>query len=352
VVPSGGTPGGGGFVSPPPGFGVFVVARNFKQDEARSWNVSVERQITHDMVIRAAYVGTYGYNLYHDYQLNQCDPPSVVATTPYPQCLPFYSLNSNITTVDFRNSSGLSQYNAFQTQLRKTTGIGLTFTASYTYSVMRDNIDNPIDPYITTLNLVGAGWHTSNYPQNFVLSYTYDLPFGSGKRYLSGASPAARALLGNWSVNGITTIRSGGALLVTENGSLLPPQADTGNAPANYTSGCGSNPHTLTEWFNINCFSAPAVNTYGDGAVGNIYGPGFMNWDFSVSKTGSVKERLRFKVEADIFNLFNRSNLNNPNTGCQQTTPGAVCTSAGGFGTITGDNGLPREVQLGVKILF
>jgi len=352
VVPKGGTPGGGGFVSPPPGFGVFVIAKNFRQDETRSWNVSFERQITKDMVFRAAYVGTYGSHLYHDYQLNQCYPPSIVETTPYPGCLPFYSLNPNITTVDFRNSSGLSHYNAGQFQLRKTFGNGLAFTAAYTYSKMLDNIDNPISPYVTKLNLVGAGWHTSNYPQNFVLSYSYDLPFGSGKKYLASASPVARAIVNNWSINGITSIRSGGALLVTENGSLLPPQTDTGNAPANYTSGCGSNPHTLAQWFNVGCFSAPAVNAFGNGAVGNIYGPGLMNWDFSVSKTAALKERVRFRVEVDFFNLFNRSNLNNPNTSCQQTTPGGVCTNAGGFGAISGDNGLPREVQLGAKILF
>ncbi len=110
VVPSGGAPGSGALVSPPPGFGVFVIAKNFRQDEARAWNVSVERQLTHDMVLRAADVGTCGYHLYHDYQLNQCDPPSIVATNPYPGCLPFYGLNPNITTVDFRNSSGLSRY--------------------------------------------------------------------------------------------------------------------------------------------------------------------------------------------------------------------------------------------------
>lgn len=239
-----------------------------------------------------------------------------------------------------------------QFQLRKTTGVGLTFTASYTWSKMLSNIENPIDPYITSLSLVGAGWQTFNYPQNFVLSYTYDLPFGTNKRFLAGASPVTRAIVGNWSVNGITTIRSGGALLVTENGSLLPPQVDTGNAPANYMQGCGTNPHTLAAWFNVSCSSAPAADTFGNSTVGTIYGPGLTNWDFSVIKTAIFKERLHFRVEGDFLNLFKRSNLNKPGTTCQQTTPGKVCSSAGGFGQISGGNGLPREVQVGAKILF
>ena len=61
----------GGTLTPPPGFGVFFVAKNFKQDEAQVWNFSIERQLPANMMISAAYVGTHGVHLYRDLQLNQ-----------------------------------------------------------------------------------------------------------------------------------------------------------------------------------------------------------------------------------------------------------------------------------------
>ena len=71
----------GGFISPPAGFGVFSVVSNFRQDVALAWNVSIERQVSSDMSFRMAYVGTAGRNLYHDYQLNQCNPTSFTEAT-------------------------------------------------------------------------------------------------------------------------------------------------------------------------------------------------------------------------------------------------------------------------------
>ena len=205
----------GGFVSPPVGFGVFSVVRNFRQDEAMAWNVTFERQLTSDMSFRMAYVGTAGSHLYHDYQLNQCNPPSFTIATPppaYPACLPFYSINPNITTVDSRNSTGNSHYNAMQLELQKRTARGLTLTAAYTWSKMMDNINNPIDSYATRQELDTANWQRNNFPQVLVVSYVYELPFGRNKQWLGTASPLVDALVGNWGVSGITTFRTGARL--------------------------------------------------------------------------------------------------------------------------------------------
>jgi hypothetical protein len=125
---------------------VFSVVSNFRQDVALAWNVSIERQVGSDMSFRMAYVGTAGRNLYHDYQLNQCNPTSFTTPTAlpaYPSCLPFYGINPNITTVDSRNSTGKSHYNAMQLEFQKRAGHGLTLTGAYTWSKMMDNINNP-----------------------------------------------------------------------------------------------------------------------------------------------------------------------------------------------------------------
>jgi len=353
-----------GFVCPPADSAVYDVEQNFRQDEALSWNVSVQRQITNGMSFQAAYVGNDGQHLFHDYQLNQCYPPEIALApgtgsapfTNYPNCLRFPAVVPSgpsegsliLSGVHARNSNGESRYNALQLELVKRTSVGLTLQASYTWSKLLDNVDNPISAYDTSLQLVGEGWKNGNYPQNFVVSYAYDLPFGSGRRYMSSVSGPARYAVSGWQVSGITTFRAGGALLINAPGGLLPPNADTEVANFICTPGSGlsvNNPHTISEWFDTACFTQPAVGTIGNDRTGNgsAYGPGLQDWDISISKATSLwAEDKQLKFEANFFNFFNHPNYSNPDTG----------VTDGNFGKITGDNGQPREIQLGLKLLF
>jgi outer membrane receptor protein involved in Fe transport len=353
-----------GFVCPPQGSAVYDVEKNFQPDQVYSWNLSVQRQILRDMSFQAAYVGNEGQHLFHDYQLNQCYPPEFgllpgTGSSPftnYPNCLPYPAVIPSgpaagslvLSGVHARNSNGESRYNALELELVKRTSIGLTLQASYTWSKLLDNVDNPISAYDTSLQLVGSGWKNGNYPQTFVVSYVYDLPFGSGRRYMNDVTGPARLALSGWEVSGITTFRSGGALLIGAPGNLLPPGAD--QEVANFTCGAGSgrspdNPHKLAEWFDTSCFAQPLVGTIGNDRTGNgnVYGPGLQNWDFSIIKAtplwGEGKE-LRF--EANFFNVFNHPNFMPPDTNVQD----------GNFGIVTSDNGQPREIQLGLKLVF
>ena len=378
VIPSlsGGTPcltGAGlnvtlpsGFVCPPQGSAVYDVEKNFQPDEAYSWNLSVQRAITHDMSFQVAYVGNHGSHLFHDYQLNQCFPPETAlapgtGSSPffnYPNCLPYPAVIPTpspaagtliLTGVHARNSNGQSRYNALQAEVQKRTAIGLTLQASYTWSRLLDNVDDgTVNAYDTSLQLVGAGWKNGNYPQTFVISYAYDLPFGGGRRYMSDASGPARYAISGWQVSGITTFRSGGALLIHANGSLVPPGTDTEVANFICTPGSGlsvHNPHNKAEWIDTACYTEPALGTIGNDRTGNgnAYGPGLQNFDFSVAKATPLwTEKMQLRFEANFFNIFNRVNFLPPDTN----------VADGNFGVITSDNGQPREIQLGLKLLF
>jgi len=354
-----------GFVCPPADSAVYDVEKNFRQDEAYSWNVSVQRQILPDMFFQAAYVGNEGQHLFHDYQINQCYPPELALAagtgsapfTNYPNCLPYPAEVAPpspaagsliLSGVHARNSNGESRYNALELEVVKRTSIGLTFQASYTWSKLLDNVDNPISAYDTSLQLVGEGWKNGNYPQNFVISYAYDLPFGTGRRYMGDASGAAKYAISGWQVSGITTFRSGGALLIGAPGNLLPPGADQEVANFICTTGSGlkaENPHTQAEWIDTGCYTEPAIGTIGNDRTGNghAYGPGLQNWDFSINKATPLwSEGVQLRFEANFFNIFNHVNLSNPDTNVQD----------GNFGLINGDNGQPREIQLGLKLLF
>ncbi len=322
----------GGTLTPPPGFGVFYVAKNFRQDEAQVWNFSIERQLPGDIGITAAYVGTHGLHLYRDLQLNQSLPgPGAIGPR-----LPFYSVAPNIPTVDQRNGDGTSHYNALQVKAEKRFSKGFFFLASYTWSKTMDNTTNILYPWNDKLNYaLSQGFKLVDIPQNLVLTYNYELPFGKGK------SGAAGYLLSGWSVNGITTFQSGQPLLITVASNLL--NNNSGSNYANITCTSVATPKTVQQWFNTGCFAAPPAYTFGNSGVGHVRGPGIQNWDFSLAKeTRLGAEARRLRIEADFFNLFNNPHFSNPNSTVGNSN----------FGTISSDRLPPRLIQIGAKVVF
>ncbi len=330
----------GGTLAPPPGFGVFYVARNFKQDEAQVWNFSIQRQLPGQMGLTVAYVGTHGVHLYRDLQLNQ----SLPGPGNFVPRLPFYGVAPNIPTVDQRNGDGTSHYNALQVKLEKRFSSGFSVLASYTWSKMMDNTDYILYPYSDKLNyMLANGFTTADVPQTLVISYNYELPFGKGKPLLSGASGLVGKLVTGWSINGITTFQSGEPFTVGVANNQL--NNNSGSNLANITCHTVSTPKTVAEWFDTGCYTGPAPYTFGDAVAGagGLYGPGLNNWDFSLAKDTSLgSENRRLRIEADFFNLFNNPHFSNPNATYGNSN----------FGTISSDRLPPRLIQLGAKFSF
>ena len=321
----------GGTLAPPPGFGVFFVAKGFKQDEAQVWNFSIERQLPSNMMISAAYVGTHGVHLYRDLQLNQ----SLPGPGNFTPRLPFYPVAPNIPTVDQRNGDGMSRYNALQIKAEKRFTSGLSFLASYTWSKTMDNTTTILYPYDDKLNYsLSQGFKLVDVPQNFVFSYNYELPFGKGKSGVAGR------LLTGWSINGITTFQAGQPLRATVATNQLNNNS-SGNS-ADITCSSVPMPKRVDQWFDSSCFSAPAPYTFGNSGVGHVRGPGINNWDFSVAKDTRFGERPTLRIEADFFNLFNAAHFSNPGT-----TQGSSS-----FGIIGSDRLPPRLIQIGAKFSF
>lgn len=346
----------GGFIAPPPSFGVYEVASNFRQDEAVNWNVSIERSLGANTSIHAAYVGTSGSNLFHDWQLNQCNPTAFgvgptyaelqaqYGTTTYPNfpnCMPYYGVAPNVSTIDFRNSGGKSHYNSGQVLFQRRTGRNLTFTGAYTWSKMMDNINNPLDSYWTKEELDTAGWQHNNYPHVVTLTYVYTLPFGRGQKFANSVSDLEDDIVGGWSISGITNFRSGAPLLMSASSQYLLPQ--NGGQRANYNCASPVNPHTTSEWFQTTCFTQPVGFVFGNATVGagHIYGPRYQDWDMTFAKSVHLAEHMQLQFQASFFNIFNHVNYQPPDTNQPDSS----------FGVISSDF-LPRMGQLGMTLSF
>lgn len=184
------------------------------------------------------------------------------------------------------------------------------------------------------------GFKLVDIPQNLVLSYVYELPFGTGKSLLNGVHGAAKSLVSGWSINGITMFQAGQPLLIGVSNNQL--NNNGGGNVANITCSQVSTPKAVAEWFDTGCFAAPAPYTFGNSGIGHVRGPGIINTDLSIAKETKFSEKRSFKFEADFFNLFDTAHYSNPNT-----TFGNA-----GFGTIGSDRLPPRLIQLGAKFLF
>jgi hypothetical protein len=260
------------------------------------------------------------------------------------------------TSVTLSNrDTGSARYYSFYFRAQRRYANGLSLLASYTWSRSMDDL--------TGVNLAGTSQVTSAAgPQNaynitgewslsaqdvanrFTTSVTYELPFGKGKTFLStGRLPDLIA--GGWSVNAFSVIQSGYPLSVTQNNnnssigaSYQRPNA-TGVPPA--TS--GSTDARINGWLNPAAFSQAGQFTFGNTSrFLDVRGPGLFNWDLSIFKTFSIKERIKAQFRAEALNATNTVYFGTPNT---------TITSSS-FGVITSQINNPRLIQLGVRISF
>jgi hypothetical protein len=72
-----------------------------------------------------------------------------------------------------------------------------------------------------------------------------------------------------------------------------------------------------------------------------LRGPRYVNWDMSFVKAFEMG-RVRAQFHIELYNAFNNVFYNNPNLDPTSTN----------FGLVTSQNNLPRNIQIGTKIVF
>jgi hypothetical protein len=111
----------------------------------------------------------------------------------------------------------------------------------------------------------------------------------------------------------------------------------------------------FTGYLNASAFAQPADGTFGNLGRNSVFGPGYANLDFSLTKTTRIQEHLSLEIRAEIFNVLNHPNFALPN--------GSVNPGVGPAGQISqtpdvaqGNPGLggggPRVIQLAAKMSF
>jgi hypothetical protein len=312
-----------------------------------NWNLTLQRQLSGDMMAEVGYVGSHGSNLLFNNDINQVPvsllAPNDQASRPYPQ----------FQAVSGFSTQGLSDYAALQAQFERRMSNGLMFNANYTWSHMTDNQDSSgwgseqgttiwQNSYVPSANHGAANFDVR---QMFKAYGTYDLPFGKGRKYLNNSGALDEAI-GGWTM-ALTFIGQGGHPFTPYMVSSSNSYANGGNSFAWYPNQVGSTKTsgasgTIKQWFDPAAFAQPTPGTFGDMRRNSVYGPGLHVINGSIRKSFPIFERVYFDFTANATNLINHPSFANPD----------ATIGTGHHAQITGVNEGGRTVELIGKLRF
>ncbi len=320
---------------------VIGVDPNYQPGYAEQFNLTVEHELPSSLLLKASYVANLGRHLDTSYNLNQAVPGAGAVNNRRP----FFGVRPTLADVTWAVSDGLAAYHAFQFSAEKRLTAGLSGLLSYTWGHSIDTVgqnfgggsDGPL-PQDPLNRRADRGNSPFDIRHRLTVAWNYSLPFGKGKKWLSGGGPA-EYVLGGWQINGINTFQTGLPFTPTANTSTL--NTGTASRPNRTGNGTLDNP-TIDRWFDTSAFATPAQFSYGNSGRNILYGPGRVNMDFSLFKDFRLVEAVKLQFRTEFFNVFNHAQFDLPN----------AAVGASNAGTITGIVGTPRQIQFGLKLVF
>ena len=343
--------------------------------ENYQWNFNVQRELPGGMLADASYAGSRGVHLgFRNREMNALDPLYLSMGTGLNTLVdnPFFGSIANgalsqakvarrqlllpfpqFTGVNIINMTmANSIYHSMQMKLERRFSRGISLLASYTTGKLITDASSQVSPIGPGNQGSVQNWYDLkserglsdlDVAQSLTVSFVAELPFGPGKAFAGNATGLVAKLIGGWQINGITSAIGGTPLIVSA------PIPGGGNRP-NSTgvsaeiSGSRSRGAQVYRWFDTTQFTLPASFTNGNvgRTLPDVRGPGQLNTDLSLIKNTKIREIFTLQFRAEYFNVFNRANLDLPNT----------AFGSGQFGRITGAVGLPRVGQLALKLNF
>jgi hypothetical protein len=370
---------------------------NFKQGMIQQFNLNVQHQLPANVVLTVGYAGSRSEKILVS-QLNEnLNQPSACGVVPgYTIGCGFgtFPFAGAYQTVASNNSVGQARYDSLEVKAEtKSSRHGLYALIGYTYSRnfdsgMPDGLGtNPGALYWPLPGTQKLDWGLSqlNLNDSFTASIIYDLPFGKGKTYGANWNGAMNAVFGNWQLDLIERATSGFPLFVVDsadesgtyfayNGFTFQRPNEVSNphvagiVPANLNTRCQVTTNqidpvtglaglaplqvgTHAAWVNICAFSPAPAGELGTATRAPVYGPRFVNTDFSIIKDFALpfREGMGLQFRAEFFNFLNHTQyyLDGVGDSGQQdiNTPSS-------FGVLNNTVNNPRLVQFALKLRF
>jgi hypothetical protein len=384
---------------------------------AEEWGLTVEHELPAGFLLSTSYLGSHGVRLFSRGAVNLCTMPVTANSTdptqvtdcvrpldqyfPPPAGSPAGAPTADpYGSVDYKSDVGSSYYHALELSLEHRSNSGLSFLSRYTFShsINDGSVGGGESNGPENINCLACDKGPSIFDirHNFVSDVVYELPFGPGKPYLNG-SGALGKILGGWSLSSVGMWHTGHPLTVSMDLSgsiasgpfagfaytyLLPDGNDQTNQRPDIVPGVPlmlpGGGHNGVPLVNPAAFQAPPVDANGNftrfGNEGNGLIRALPSWqiDLALMKRTAITERYSVEFGIQAFNIFNHTQLGDPNnltlvydpaspsTGFLDANPDfGVITSTVNFNS-NNDNvaspntgtGLPRQLQFMLRFTF
>lgn len=350
---------------------------NNKSPYTEQWTLDTQYALTQTLLMDVAYVGSHALHQPGYWYFNSAPMPTGAydvcndnrsPATASTACLadPNFSPISarkpfkNLSASSYANANIFSSnYNSLQVKLTQRFTQGLQYQANYTWSrtLDEDSAINNTDGeagFLQDQHNLHGDYGPANFDQTHrvVLSGTYELPVGKGKRW--SFSRPVNEIIGGWQMGGIYTLATGSPFTVYAPENVSWTQAGTRadiirpNLVGNPHAGAG-NP--LGYWFNPNAYAAQAQdNTYGNVGRNTLRNPYYEKTDFTFGKAFQLIEGHSLQYKLEIFNVGSEWHSSSP-------TPSTWIGS--GFGRLVANDGAgalhlwqPRTIQMDLKYRF
>jgi hypothetical protein len=355
---------------------------NRSNGQSQRWQLSIEREIPGQWLFELAYIGNYGYDLTTETDILNAIPQRFLSTSAARDQLtidfltasvpnPFQGLASGTSldsatvqrqqllrpfqqfgNIRTRRDDGSSIYHAAQIRVEKRFTQGYTLLANYTWSKLLERVSflNPTDTeYEKRISINDA-------PHRIVFSGIWELPFGRTRRWGANWKGFRETVFGGWQVQGIWQAQSGrplelGNLYFNGNPQTLQTRIGGDHLDAAFdTSGFyftdalvrtngiidpakQRNDPRIRLAFNLRTFPS---------RLASFRSQPLNLWDISFIKNFLFNESTRLQLRGEFLNAFNHPQFNNP----------VLDPLSSNFGRITSQANLPRNIQLGIKLIF
>jgi Carboxypeptidase regulatory-like domain/TonB-dependent Receptor Plug Domain/TonB dependent receptor len=343
------------------------IPRDFPTGYVESYHLTVQQQLPDNTTLDVAYVGNHGVHIPVLGDFNQASPEPASCNTGI-GCTTIQARRPIATFTNILTAfpSGYLNYNSLQTKLEHRYSQGVFLLNSFTWSKAINNASADLETNggdSANINVFNPAPDrgVSGYDQTFnnTLSVIGDLPFGHGRRYLSGLNTWQQGVVGGWQLTAINLVSSGlpinlnyapnAQYLVSSTSApyaVRPNLVSTASAVYAKRANWVKTASSLNGTLNASQVSVPTPSQYFGNAGRNILrGPAFAQLDLAAHKTfplWSDRRNLEFRMEA--FNVLNSTNFQQPDS---------TVTDGANFGSYTAANAYPsRQVQAALRLSF
>ncbi|HEY2934198.1 MAG TPA: carboxypeptidase regulatory-like domain-containing protein [Acidobacteriota bacterium] len=316
----------------------FVYEEHMRNPYLQAWNLTLEREIKGDTIIRAGYAASKGTALVIGREGNAAvyAPGATTATTN--QRRPLFPNFGNVTLIE---PTGNSTFHSLQLTAEKRFSRSFSILSNYMLSRSIDDSSANKGTGTSRTNPFNQrydkGLSDFDHAHVFTTSGLWELPLRPENRFVN-------AVLGGWNLTSIVTLQSGFPFTVgsgvdnarTGTGGQRADLIGEAKLPDNRSRG-----EKVAMWLNKNAFAPNALGTFGNQGRNMWRGPGYAAVDLGVQKSFYITEQLRTQFRFETFNAFNRVNLMGPNA---SQNSGTFMRTSSAFD--------PRILQFALRVVF